>query len=295
MDQGSLPPPPPNFVLPAVNLAFEITATSTPEPPFIIAFQIPGVDLTTFKQLRVLHYVDGTPVDVTATDPAPNFDTQTIYASVSSLSPFALAAVPGLPSLGGASPYTVFALNGPTSGGKQTASFSSGTDNGKVAIAAGATLQLQAPFTINGNLYVDFGGSVSGPGKVNGARFTNQDLSGARQDALDASSQAASLAPNVTYSNILALAGPNQGCNGATFAANSTVTGCGDEWAKLTFTFSGNPFQATTGGGGGNAVWSFFQDTDAAVAPEPLTWGLMGAGLLALATLRKRRVPGAFR
>ncbi len=221
VDQGSLPPPPPNFALPAVNLAFEITATTTPAPPFIIAFQIPGVDQTTFKQLRVLHYVGGIPVDVTATDPAPNFDTQTIYASVSSLSPFALAAVPGLPSLGGASPYTVFALNGPTSGGKQTASFSSGTDNGKVAIAAGATLQLQAPFTINGNLYVDFGGSVSGPGKVNGARFTNQDLSGARQDALDASSQAASLAPNVTYSNITA----NKTVNGVSGLNVVNITG----------------------------------------------------------------------
>jgi hypothetical protein len=221
VDQGSLPPPPPNFALPAVNLAFEITATNTPEPPFIIAFQIPGVDLPTFKQLRVLHYVDGIPVDVTATDPAPNFDTQTIYASVSSLSPFALAAVPGLPSLGGASPYTVFALNGPSSGGKQTASFSLGTDNGKVAIAAGAILQLQAPFTINGNLYVDFGGSVSGPGKVNGTRFTNQDLSGARQNALDASSQAASLAPNVTYSNITA----NKTVNGVSGLNVVNITG----------------------------------------------------------------------
>jgi hypothetical protein len=99
---------------------------------------------------------------------------------------------------------------------------------------------------------------------------------------------------NVTYSNIVALTGPNQGCLGSTFAANSTVTGCGDEWATLTFTFSGNPFQATASPNTA-AVWSFFQDTDAAVAPEPLTMGLMGAGLFALAALRKRRVCGAFR
>jgi len=129
------------------------------------------------------------------------------------------------------------------------------------------------------------GGQEGTPGGSFGITYTFSAESGANKP----------FTANVTYSNILALAGPNQGCNGATFAANSTVTGCGDEWAKLTFTFSGNPFQATTGGGGGNAVWSFFQDTDAAVAPEPLTWGLMGAGLFALAALRKRRVCGAFR
>jgi hypothetical protein len=41
--------------------------------------------------LRVLHNESGTLVDRTATDPAPNPTTHTIYASVSSLSPFVIA------------------------------------------------------------------------------------------------------------------------------------------------------------------------------------------------------------
>jgi hypothetical protein len=204
IDPGSVGTVPSGYQLTGSDLAFEIDANGTPTPPIIVAFTVPNLDATTFSQLRILHYVNGTPVDATASDPAPDPVTQTIYASVSSLSPFELAMVPGLPSLGRAAAYTIFALNGPSSGGKQTVSFSSGTDYGKVAVAAGATMQLQAPSTINGNLYVDFGGLVSGPGKVNGTRNTNQDLSGAQSDALNASSQAASLAPNVTFSNITA-------------------------------------------------------------------------------------------
>jgi len=96
---------------------------------------------------------------------------------------------------------------------------------------------------------------------------------------------------NVTYSDIVALQNATV-CNGATYAASNPTIGCGDAWATLTFTFSGNTFQAT---GGNSSVWSFFQDTDAAVVPEPLTMGLMGAGLLALAALRKRRVCGVSR
>jgi hypothetical protein len=217
-DAGTLPS---GYQLAAPNLSFEITATGTPVSAIIIAFQVPNLDATTFSQLRVLHNEGGTLVDVTATDPAPDPVTQTIYANVSSLSPFELATVPGLPSLERAAQYTIFALNGPSSGGKQTVSFSSGTDYGKVAVEAGATLQLQAPSTINGNLYVDFGGSVSGPGKVNGTRNTNQDLSGPRTDALNASSQAASLAPSLTFSNITA----NKTVNGVSGLNVMNITG----------------------------------------------------------------------
>jgi hypothetical protein len=92
---------------------------------------------------------------------------------------------------------------------------------------------------------------------------------------------------NVTYSNIVALFGANQGCDTTSpFSANSTVTGCGDEWAKLTFAFTGNQFVGT---GGGPATWRYFQDSDTIGAPEPLTMGLMGAGLLCLAAYRRRR------
>ncbi|MEP7015913.1 MAG: hypothetical protein ABI925_10770, partial [Verrucomicrobiota bacterium] len=87
---GTLPS---GFELSGGNLAFEITttATFTTPPPIIIAFQVPGVDAATFSQLRVLHNEGGTLVDRTATSPAPNPTTKTIYASVSSLSPFVIA------------------------------------------------------------------------------------------------------------------------------------------------------------------------------------------------------------
>jgi sugar lactone lactonase YvrE len=87
---GTLPS---GFELTGGNLAFQITttATYTTPPPIIIAFQVPSVDAATFSQLRVLHNEGGALVDVTASDPAPNPTTQTIYASVSSLSPFVIA------------------------------------------------------------------------------------------------------------------------------------------------------------------------------------------------------------
>jgi len=75
------------------NLAFDITTTATYTTPIIIAFQVPSLDATTFSQLRILHDENGTLVDVTILDGpfAPNPITQTIYASVSSLSPFVIA------------------------------------------------------------------------------------------------------------------------------------------------------------------------------------------------------------
>ena len=86
------PPLPPGFELTGGDppLAFEITTTATYTTPIIIAFQV-SVDPLIFPQLRVLHNEGGTLVDRTATDPAPNPTTQTIYASVSSLSPFVIA------------------------------------------------------------------------------------------------------------------------------------------------------------------------------------------------------------
>ena len=221
VDPGSVGTVPSGYQLTGSDLAFEIDANGTPTPPIIVAFTVPNLDALTFSHLRILHFVNGTPVDATASDPPPNSETKTIYASVSSLSPFEVAMVPGLPSLGRAAAYTIFALNGPNSGGNQTATFSSGTDYGKVAVAAGATLKLQAPSTINGNLYLDFGGSVSGPGKVNGTLSTNQDLSGARTDALNASSQALSLAPNATFTNVTA----NQTVNGVSGLNVVNITG----------------------------------------------------------------------
>jgi hypothetical protein len=101
---------------------------------------------------------------------------------------------------------------------------------------------------------------------------------------------------NVTYSNLVVLAGAAQPCLGSVFAGLNTATGCGDEWGQLTFAFSGNPFVGTGKSKSPDAVWSFFQDSDTAtaanLAPEPFTFGLMAAGLVAVLAYRKRRISG---
>jgi sugar lactone lactonase YvrE len=95
---GSLPG---GYKLTGAGYAYEISTTAVyptpvPTPPgIVIAFQVPNVDADTFSHLRVLHNVGGTLVDVTCPDPVPgptpDATTQTIYASVSSLSPFVIA------------------------------------------------------------------------------------------------------------------------------------------------------------------------------------------------------------
>jgi hypothetical protein len=110
--------------------------------------------------------------------------------------------------------------------------------------------------------------------------------------------QNAPYAVGVTYSNLVTLAGAPQACNGAAFGTNTTATGCGDLWGQLSFTFAPGAFIATTTGKNhGDAVWSFFQDTDngpgITFVPEPLTSGLMALGFLAIMAHRKRRSSGA--
>jgi hypothetical protein len=85
---GSLPSA---YELVGSNAAFEITTTATYSSPIIIAFQLPSLDAATFAALRILHNEGSTLVDRTATNPAPDPITQTIFASVPSLSPFVLA------------------------------------------------------------------------------------------------------------------------------------------------------------------------------------------------------------
>ncbi len=101
IDQNSVPPPPSNFVeLSGSNLAFDISTTATPTPPIIIAFTVsPLLDLST---LRALHYECDTQnppncswQDRTIYQGDPNYPanaaSNTIYGSVSSLSPFLVA------------------------------------------------------------------------------------------------------------------------------------------------------------------------------------------------------------
>lgn len=91
IDPASAGPLPGAYELAGSNLAFEITTTATYTGPITIAFHVPGLDAATFAQLRVFHYFGGSLVDQTATDRPPDPGTQTIYACVTSLSPFVLA------------------------------------------------------------------------------------------------------------------------------------------------------------------------------------------------------------
>jgi hypothetical protein len=98
VDQNSVPPPPSNFELQTggPSLAYEITAGTPPTPPIIIGFTVPaslyGSD---GSGLKALHDDNGTWVDSTIYSTDPNYPSpaapNTIYASVSHLSPFLVA------------------------------------------------------------------------------------------------------------------------------------------------------------------------------------------------------------
>ena len=92
---GSLPA---GYALTGEGFAYEISTTAQYQPPIVIGFQVPNVDATTFSQLQVLHNEGGSFVNRTLSpgdagypaNPTPN----TIYASVTSLSPFVIAKLP---------------------------------------------------------------------------------------------------------------------------------------------------------------------------------------------------------
>jgi len=86
-------------ILVGSNLAFDISTTATPTPPIIIAFTVPpSLDAT---KLKALHYdcTQNPPncnwVDSTIYPGDPNYPanpaSNTVYASVNSLSPFLVA------------------------------------------------------------------------------------------------------------------------------------------------------------------------------------------------------------
>src|SRR5207237_10059278 len=84
------------YTLPGSSLAFDITTTATYTTPITIAFQVARpLDVS---QLTVYHNVGGNLVNVTCPSPqpgpTPDTTTNTIYASVTSLSPFVVAKVP---------------------------------------------------------------------------------------------------------------------------------------------------------------------------------------------------------
>lgn len=70
---------------------YQIGTTATFSGPVTIGLLVPGpISQTDFDALRVLHNQGGVLVDVTASSPAPNYGTLTIYAITSSFSPFYL-------------------------------------------------------------------------------------------------------------------------------------------------------------------------------------------------------------
>jgi hypothetical protein len=95
---------------------------------------------------------------------------------------------------------------------------------------------------------------------------------------------------SVTYDNRAFLTGVpgTTNCNGAGFTGLHTGTpGCGDEFGKITFAFTGGPaFIGTTVTP--IISFAFFTDTDLVGSPEPVTFGLIGTGLVALVAFRKR-------
>ncbi len=132
IDPSSAGTLPSGYALTGSNLAFQITTTATYTPPIIIAFQVPSVDPTTFSQLRIFHNSGGGLVDVTASNPAPDPTTQTIYASVSSLSPFVIAKriVPTVHvRVQGNQSGPTFTVDGNTYTSAQTFSWASGSSH----------------------------------------------------------------------------------------------------------------------------------------------------------------------
>jgi hypothetical protein len=93
IDSASAGPLPGGYELAGSNLAFEIATTARYTGTITIAFHVPGVDPAIFAQLRVLHNSGSGLVDQTAVNPLSDPVSQTIYANVTSLSPFILAKI----------------------------------------------------------------------------------------------------------------------------------------------------------------------------------------------------------
>ncbi len=106
------------------------------------------------------------------------------------------------------SPYALFALDGVK--GKQQGTLDGATVNGNVAVASGASLLSGPLSTITGSLFLENGGSASGPLAITGATHGGSNLALQRLVAVAVNAIAGSLKGNYNYSSI---------------TSNTTVTG----------------------------------------------------------------------
>src|ERR1051325_11770613 len=82
-------------------------------------------------------------------------------------------------------------------------------------ISANGELLLAAPSTIDGNLFLGVGATVSGPGIVTGTTFINQNLTTAQSTVFSASTTLKNLAADVTLGDVT---------SGQSFSGNGAVT-----------------------------------------------------------------------
>jgi hypothetical protein len=113
--------------------------------------------------------------------------------------------------LGAAGNFAVLGLDDSTSGTAINAS--NVTINGNVGVSHLSTLSNMAPSTINGNVYFQDTGSVSGPGTFNGS-LIQQSMTQAVADAFAANTGNAALTPTQTFSGDLTSAKTFTGSGG---------------------------------------------------------------------------------
>ncbi len=141
----------------------------------------------------------------TATDSSTE-DTDTLDksqgASVVVNCPVPTCPVPttSYPSVELTSPYALFALDGVK--GKQQGTLAGTTVNGSVAVASGASLLSASLSTVTGNLFLENGGSVSGPLTIDGTTHTGTNLGVARLVAVAVNALAGTLKANFSYPSI---------------------------------------------------------------------------------------------
>ena len=306
-----IPPPnagplPPGFVLPGLNVAFEISTTAVFSGPVLLTFDVPaGVKRSVFKTLRVLHQENGVLVDRTilppdspaplfVPDPAP----KKISARVTSFSPFvvgglqtapnvALSANPAAPTYGQNVAITATITNDsdPVSGGTVTFKEGATTLAGPLPLDANGQASFNtSSLTVGAHMFTaQYGGDgvflpANGSGNVNvgcpAITLTPATLpNGVTGSAY--SPQTLSAIPLGTAYSFAVTQGqlpPGLTLNGTTGVLNGTPTAAGN----YSFSVTATGFGACTGVRG----YSLFITGTCApvtVSPATLPGGTLGA------------------